>query len=278
MKKIYFAYKRLPRRLKDSMLSAISAVGVGSTIMSIIGISINDWTNNIWYSVGIIMLVFVMALLLVYACLGVIFGDSICINIRKNNVIITKGDIFKATGWKVIGCDSKFDLRIDDIIISKKSLHGQFVLNHAKKRDLKNTIEKEAKRLKLEDDGNGYYSFPLGTIVPYKSSVDNETYLLLAMANLNEQNEVHTSMAQYEQMLMKMWKEIDRVYSMNDITLPVLGTGITRFDEGPKENSDLLRCMLCTLNSSGVNMKSNIKIVIYGNTKNYNLYEYKDMF
>lgn len=57
MKKIYFAYKRLPRRLKDSMLSAISAVGVGSTIMSIIGISINDWTNNIWYSVGIIMLV-----------------------------------------------------------------------------------------------------------------------------------------------------------------------------------------------------------------------------
>lgn len=98
------------------------------------------------------------------------------------------------------------------------------------------------------------------------------------MTELNEQYEAHTNMAQYEQMLMKMWKEIDRVYAMNEIVVPLLGAGIPRFDDGPKENSALLRCMLCTLNSSGVSLKSKVKIVLYGDKRNYKLYEYKDMF
>ena len=79
-------------------------------------------------------------------------------------------------------------------------------------------------------------------------------------------------------MLMKMWKEINRVYAMNDIVLPVLGTGITRFDDGPKDNDALLRCMLCTLNSSGVSLKSKVKVVLWGQGKELPLYEYRDMF
>ncbi len=101
---------------------------------------------------------------------------------------------------------------------------------------------------------------------------------LLAMTKLNNDYEAHTDMAQHEQMLMKMWREIDRVYAMHDIVLPLLGTGIPRFDDGPKDNSSLLRCMLCTLNSSGVSLKSKVKIVLYGDSKNFSLYEYKDMF
>lgn len=79
-------------------------------------------------------------------------------------------------------------------------------------------------------------------------------------------------------MLMKMWKEIDRVYASNDVVLPVLGTGISRFDDGPKDKDDLLRCMLCTFNSSGVSFNSKIKIVLYGSTGDIPLYEYKDIF
>ena len=139
-------------------------------------------------------------------------------------------------------------------------------------------IKSEAEKLEIPCDELGLYTFPLGTIVPYESSVDGEKYLLLAMTELNNRYEAHTNMAQYEQMLMRMWKEVDRVYAMNDIVLPLLGTGIPRFDDGPKENSSLLRCMLCTLNSSGVSLKAKVKIVLYGDTKNYKLYEYKDMF
>ena len=101
---------------------------------------------------------------------------------------------------------------------------------------------------------------------------------MLAMTELNEQYEAHTDMAKFELMLMRMWKEIGRVYAYNDIALPVLGTGISRFDDGPKNREDLLRCMICTLNSSGVVLKSNMEIFIYGDANDIPLYEYRDMF
>lgn len=97
---------------------------------------------------------------------------------------------------------------------------------------------------------------------------------MLALTELNKNYESHTNMAKHELMLMKMWKEIDRVYASNDVVLPVLGTGISRFDDGPKDKDDLLRCMLCTFNSSGVSLNSKIKIVLYGSTGDIPLYEY----
>ena len=85
-------------------------------------------------------------------------------------------------------------------------------------------------------------------------------------------------MAEYELMLMRMWKEIDRVYASNDVVIPILGTGILRFDDGLKDKENLLRCMLCTFNSSGVSLNSKVKIVLYGNSDDISLYEYKDIF
>lgn len=101
---------------------------------------------------------------------------------------------------------------------------------------------------------------------------------MLALTELDKNYESHTNMAKYELMLMKMWKEIDRVYASNDVILPILGTGISRFDDGPKDKDDLLRCMLCTFNSSGVSLNSKIKIVLYGSAEDVPLYEYKDIF
>jgi len=45
-----------------------------------------------------------------------------------------------------------------------------------------------------------------------------------------------------------------------------------------KDRKELLRCILCTLNSSGVTLKSNVEILIYGDAKDIPLYEYRDMF
>ena len=76
---------------------------------------------------------------------------------------------------------------------------------------------------------------------------------------------------------MKMWKEISRVYASRDVALPLLGAGISRFDDGPKHRDALLRCMLCTLNSSGISLNANVEIVIYGDVEDIPLYEYKDI-
>lgn len=279
MKKIHNWYNSLSQQVRDSMTVTVAIVGLISTILSILGISLGDWEDsNIWMRIGIVFVVFVVIYSFVYFAIGRIFRDSVSLTIRQTLVSISCGNIFEASGWKIIGCDTHFDTRVDDIIISKKSLHGQLVLEHGKKEEIEAVVENEAKRLGLQRNNDGLYDFPLGTVIRYDSSVDNQTYLMLAMTELNMQHEAHTNMAKFELMLMKMWTEIDRVYASNDIALPVLGTGISRFDDGPKDREALLRCMLCTLNSSGVSLKSKVGVIIYGNVKDIPMYEYKNMF
>lgn len=279
MKKIFIWYNHLSKRIQDSVQISVVIVGLISTVLSILGVSLGDWSDSsILIRVCVVIASVVLIFFLVFWVIGKIFRGQITLVVRQTPICICGGDIFSETGWKVIGCDTHFDIRTDDIVIAKNSLHGQLVLTHGKREEIKSAIEAEAERLQIAKDKNGQYRFPLGTIIPYKSSVDNQMYLLLAMTNLNTQYEAHTNMAEYEQMLMRMWKEINRVYAMNDIVLPILGAGIARFDDGPKDNDALLRCMLCTLNSSGVSFKSKVTIVLYGKAKELPLYEYKDMF
>lgn len=279
MSKIYKWYTGLSKRVRDSIIISATLVGAISTILSILGISLGDWKkSNLFIRICVVIGIFFLLYIISYIIIGNIFSDSVKLTIRNTSVSIGCGDIFSTSGLKVIGCDTHFSTIVDDVIISKKSLHGQLILEHGDKNEIEAAITTEANKLGLQKDGNGLYDFPLGTIIRYESSVDNNTYLMLAMTELNEQHEAHTNMAKFELMLMKMWKEISRVYALNNVALPLLGTGIPRFDDGPKDKEDLLRCMLCTLNSSGVTLKSKVKILIYGDAKDIPLYEYKDVF
>lgn len=85
------------------------------------------------------------------------------------------GDIFSTTGMKVIACDTHFDTRVDDIVVSKRSLHGQLILNHRNVNEIKKAVEDAAGRMELLKNKDGLYDFPLGTIIRYDSSVDKQT-------------------------------------------------------------------------------------------------------
>lgn len=279
MNKIYQWYNGLSKRIRDSIIISMAIVGAISTVFSILGISLRNLIHcGPWLSIGIVVAVSLLILFATYIIIGAVFRNCINTTIKQTSVSVSCGDIFEATGLRVIGCDTHFDTRIDDIVISKKSLHGQFVLEHGNKDEIEAAVANEATRLCLQKNDDGLYDFPIGTIVRYDSKVDGHTYLLLAMSELTAEREAHTDMAKFELMLMKMWKEIDRVYALNDVALPLIGTGISRFDDGPKRKEDILRCMLCTLNSSGVTLKSKVKILIDSKTCNLPLYEYRSMF
>lgn len=278
MKRIWKWYNNLSNRLKDSIAVSIGLIGLISTLMSIIGVSLNDWTQSKKCSVLIVILACGLFTVLSYLVLGAVFKSSVKLTIHHTPVSISCGNIFEVDGWRVIGCDTHFDTRVDDVVISKRSLHGQLVLKHGDKDEIKTVIENEANRLGLVSNEVGLYDFPLGTVIRYDSSVDGKTYLMLAMTELDSEYKAHTNMAKFEQMLMKMWNEIDRVYASNTVVLPLLGTGISRFDDGPKDKEALLKCMLCTLNNSGVTLNSEIKVVIFGKAEDIPLYEYRSMF
>lgn len=279
MREIYKWYSKLTKREKDSIIITMSSIGVISTFLSVLGLSLADIeTLTVWLRIVISVFAFIVLYIIIYMLIGIIFRDSVSTMIHQTSVTVVCGDIFEVPEFRVIGCDTNFRTEVDDVIISKKSLHGQLILNHGVLDEINAVIETEAKRLGLHKNDEGLYDFPLGTIIRYDSSVDNHTYLMLAMTELNSDYESHTNMSKFEYMLMRMWKEINRVYAGNDIALPLLGSGISRFDDSPKEYGALLRCMLCTLNGSGVTFNSNIKILIYGNIKDIPLYEYKDIF
>lgn len=278
IKRIWKLYNNLSSRIRTSIYLSIAIVGFFSTIMSIIGVSLNDWTKNGWLSIAVVLATAIVIAIIVFVIIGRIYKDSVSMTINNIPVSIECGDIFRADGWRVIGCDTHFDTRVDDVVISKKSLHGKLILEHAKAEEIKSVVEKEAQRRGLVKNKNGLYDFKLGTVIRYDSLVDNETYLMLAMTELDQNYEAHTNMAKFEHMLMKMWSEISRVYASNDIALPLLGNGISRFDGAPKSKEDLLKCMLCTLSGSGVSLNSAVRVVIYGDAKDIPLYEYRDMF
>lgn len=279
MGRIFNWHYGLSKQIRDSIIISATIIGAISTVLSILGVSLGDLeTLSIWARIFIVIAVFVLSTVSVYFIIEKVFKSQVKLTIRQTPVSVGCGDIFNAPGMRVIGCDTHFSTKIDDVVIAKKSLHGQLFLEHGKIDEIEVAIKAEAKRLGLRKNSAGLYEFPLGTIIRYDSSVDNHTYLMLAMNELDERYEAHTNMAKFELMLMKMWKEIGRVYAGYDVALPVLGTGISRFDDGPKERKDLLRCILCTLNSSGVTLKSNVGILIYGDAKDIPLYEYRDIF
>ncbi len=272
-------YNGCSKHFRDSVIIAITVVGAISTILSIIGISLGDWKESNWITRSlVVIIIFAIILVLVYFVIGRIFKKSVNLIIGQTPVSIEAGNIFEAKGLRVIGCDTHFDTRVDDIVIAKNSLHGQLFLQHGELKEIQSAIKAEAKRLNLSENTEGLYDFPLGTIICYNSNIDKCTYLMLASAELNNDHEAHTNMVKFEYMLMKMWKEINRVYANRDICLPLLGTGILRFDDGPKEKEDLLRCILCTLHTSRVCFNSKIKILVYSKIEDIPLYEYKDVF
>ena len=271
-------YKGRSKRFKRSVSLAVGFVGLISTFMSIIGVTLCNCLNSILWRVVVVIGIVIILIALIYICIGCIYAHSVTVKTRSTDVTISCGDIFKTSGWKVIGCDTHFDTRVDDVVISKNSLHGKLVLEHGDSEEIRAAVNREATRLKLTKNEDGMYDFPLGSIVRYESSRDNQTYLLLAMTELDANYEAHTNFAMFENMLTKMWREIIRVYAGHEIVLPLLGSGISRFDGSQKRREDLLKCILCTLNGSGLTFNSKFKIVIYGDAKDIPLYEFKDIF
>lgn len=247
---------------KESVTIGFAIFGVISAMLGVLGISFTDIYANVW----IILLATIASLVFSYL-IAVVWQwwsikDSVTLKIRGIKITVRQGDIFKEKGWKVIGVDDTFSTSEDDMIISHSSLHGKLI------KRLKENGEIEAFKTAIAKDKR---EVSLGYVKTYND------YILLAFTRLNSDNEAHTDNSKYESVLRKMWQEIGRIYSGKPICLPILGDGITRFDGVSEKPSpyELLKCMLCTLKTSNIQLKAPITIVIYDRINEINLYNLK---
>lgn len=271
----FIHYINSPLLWKDSTNMAFAIFASIETLLAVSAISLEKfWGDYSW----IIKLLFIIGIFLIIDIVIFIIKrhlakDGISLSIRGIKVNIRKGDIFEANGWKVIAFNEYFDTQVDDIIIAHNTLNGKFIddyvtdineLNHVISAETDdNTSFKRRTR-------NNRIIYPLGRIIRYKD------YMLLAFTHFDN-NQAHLTQKDYENCLRVMWAEISRTYANRPIFIPLLGSGITRFDGTPhKSNFDLLRCMLCTLRTSEVNINQPITILLTEETmRSINIYEIK---
>ena len=271
----FIHYINSPLLWKDSTNMAFAILAGIETLLAVSAISLEKfWGDYSW----IIKLLFIIGIFLIIDIVIFIIKrhlakDGISLSIRGIKVNIRKGDIFEANGWKVIAFNEYFDTQVDDIIIAHNTLNGKFIDDYVTDiNELNHVISAET------DDNTSFKGrtrnnriiYPLGRIIRYKD------YMLLAFTHFDN-NQAHLTQKDYENCLRVMWAEISRTYANRPIFIPLLGSGITRFDGTPhKSNFDLLRCMLCTLRTSGVNINQPITILLTEETmRSINIYEIK---
>ena len=103
--------------------------------------------------------------------------------------------------------------------------------------------------------------------------------MLLAFSHFKN-NQAKLSHLEYELCLRNMWHEISRVYANQPISIPLLGSGITRFEDISEVNeTHLLQSILVSLKNSTAQINQPITIILTKETINrINLYDINKLF
>lgn len=266
----------LPKICIDSIKVAFSILGGVAIFLNFTKFSL-DFVGKLPAQIGSVILTYV----LLFA--GTIFvkhqltKNEVTLNIRGMKIIVKEGDILTSKGWKLIPFNEYFDTQVDDVIIAHSSLNGKYIdslgVDDAEALKLAILADSASPLDKYPSSDSAKIRYELGTIKVFKE------VMMLALPHFNEQNEAHTNRAEYEHTLRKMWKEIRRTHQGKSINIPLIGGGLTQFDDlTEKPNEELLKCILCTLRTSSVTFDENVQISIILTKKTLetvNLYELK---
>ena len=227
---------------------------------------------------------FVILLIIIYLVLWVRSNTikRVELNINNSKMEIEQGDIFEQDGLKVIAFNEFFDTEVSDRLISDKTLNGIYLKNivsDVNKLDLdiendqylsKNIIEKNVQRAEGKST-----RYELGSI--YK----RDDYLLTAFSKFDEYNRAYLTIKDYNNFLINFWKEIDKIYNAENISIPLLGSNITRFKECNLSDQQLLELLIWSfkLSKFSNSNSSKVSIVVHKKTMDkINVYKLKTLF
>lgn len=232
---------------------------------------------------SIAAIIFGSILVIIYIVLWIRANMMQKIRLEVNNSVleIKVGDIFEEKEFKVIAFNEYFDTQVDEKIISSKTLNGKYI--KGKVDDINNLdklIEKELTSRNLESVQNSErkigkkYKYALGTVVK------NGDYLLVAFSKFDNENRAYLSLEDYISCLLNFWNEVDIVYNGNSVSIPVLGSGITRFKGYDMiKPQELLELLIWSFKVSKVKFSysSKVTIIIHkSQIDKINLYKLKE--
>ncbi|MBQ2657605.1 MAG: hypothetical protein IJF87_03420 [Erysipelotrichaceae bacterium] len=242
--------------ISSSIIAAIFTI-VPEDCFKLIKIN-QHWTETI--NVLIVrFLVAVIIYVIVYITYIVIQKNKKKVIVSDENCLIQieYGDLSAIDDGKVvINFDECFTTNVGDAPadIKPNSVCGQYLINHPTNvQDLIDRLGIKAAR--VASSYKKQRSYTPGTIVP------NGNYLLMAFAKLDENGLGCLTYDEYLNCLDYLWKQIDLYHGTDDIYMPVLGSGILRFDKDLTQQ-DLLNIMIASYRLSPRKMKRPYKLHI----------------
>lgn len=226
----------------------IDYIGTIATVLSFAFIFID--LESFWCRVAAVLFV-ALIFVIVYLGIWVKIRKSRGFQVRINDfsVEVVSGDLFDQYGLKVIPFNDQYDTKVDNRLIAESSLNGIYIRKYLdiSPDELEKEIQNDAD-LKVHDDSAYEFRrkvYRLGSI-----HVRND-YALVAFSHFDELNRAVLTMEEYVCCLLSFWKELDRVYAMRDVAVPLLGGGITRIHSDVSANKQfLLETLLRTLELS----------------------------
>lgn len=236
------------------VIHSIACMGVLSGLVTIASVAypcINGCTC-IWYTC--------LGLSILWGIHKVIPDNNIEIEfIKKRTIKVSKGSIWDVKkGIIVVPVNNFFDTQVDDYVVGKDTLHGQFVNMYSQKyvtkdldSEITNSIAADRINPKASYENrkhvkNGHNdAFQLGEIVRLKEG-DLQYYLVVA-TQFDEDNHVIHEPEKYSMMLLRMIERINKWNSGVPVYLPIIGSGQTGL---PLSKQEILTEMLMCFNQA----------------------------
>lgn len=246
---------------KSSWVIPGALFGIATTLLTFI-----EFDTKIEKLYILIGLVCISVLYILIKLIKSLLLNKITLNIDGSAVEIKQGDIFTAPrdAFKVIAFNEFFDTLVDDKIVSRTSLHGQYLQKrYPDTTDLDNRIiEDKRMQHKVSEEkverplGGKNTRYKLGSVYL------DEDFFLLAFSKFDDNNKANLRLQEYANCLMNFWNEVNNLYAQKEVFVPLLGTGITTHKDFDATPHQLLEVMLWTFKISKVKFKEPSKITI----------------
>lgn len=208
---------------------------------------------------------------------------KISLSIHESTFEIKSGNIFEDKNLKVINFNEYFDTKVDDKIIAKNSLNGEYIV-HKMNNEIEyidKEIEKQLEGKEQEVNNNRNFGknkkYSLGEIV----AIDD--YLLTSLTKFTNENRAVLTLKEYMTFLMNFWDNLDKIYANRSVTITLFGSSsLTRFTDAYEiRDQDLIEIIIWTFKISKIKFKypSKITMVLSDNMINkINLYKIREMY
>lgn len=216
---------------------------------------LSDTSNVIINRLALFIVIWIFSLITCITYLNL--RKKVEIKGRNYSIIVCYGDIFKQKCKKVIPFDECFTTIVGDAPsdINPKSICGQY-LNANPSLNICGLLSTTALPIKGKSKFKGKDKYESGRILP------NRDYLLMAFAKLDKNGLGRMTREEYLDSLNVLWEEIDKYYGQQDVSIPIIGSGVTRIGDGQLTQQELLEIIIDSYRLSVRKIKKPNKLYI----------------